>query len=510
VQIKETLEKFFYAIFLLVFVWVSGQLFFESALEDVVAYAKEGVFGVEEETKLREELRVIFPNDAMSLEPTAFDPAVRQRLVNIYEPLVRPDRDLNMQPALALSWGMLDDLTWEFILRPNVRFHDGSDFGVEDIVASFDRALQFDGSSVKDNLSNLERYEMIGNRFIVKTKVPDPLLLQKISTVLIVPSELAAENQFVPIGTGPYRFVAWKPGESMVLQGFVGHWGRNTPFRRVELVTVVNKAERVNKFLQGEADFLAFVPFDALSYLKGDITVKSIPSLEVQFLLFNFDSPFLNDVENRRIVSMALDQNALADRLGAFAKPVSQFVSNGVFGYNPDIDPYEFDTQKAKSLAAKTGLSGKTLQFHLPLGLDVLGEHVRQQLNDVGVNVIVSYLEPADFMESLQTGKADIYFLAVKSDLGDAMSFLEVIAHSNGEFNVGNYDGKRVDDLIDSSLRELDLETRLAKLQEAMKIVVIDDVMGLPLFEYDQIYAYHEGLEFEPRIDGLVYFNEIK
>lgn len=507
---KKIMKYAIYTAFAIIFVWVSSQLFFESETLKVLASVK-GIFAGEGMKDRIIDLGVVYPDEPLSLEPTSLNPSARQRLLNIYEPLVRPDRDLKMKPALALSWGLIDNLTWEFRLRPNVIFHDGTGFDAADVAVSFERAMTYSGSEISAALSSIKELEIIDDYTLrILTFKPDPLLLQRIATVLIIPSEYENEADFDPVGTGSYKFKAWDKNDKIVLERFSEYWGTEAKFAIVEMFSRVNKNERVGMFVNYEADLLAFVPFDAVTAIKErNFKITEIPSLEVQFLLFNMDSQYFSDKKNRELFSYAIDQKDLVAAVGGYARIVNQFVSNGIFGFNPDIQPHEYDLKKAEELAEETGLKGKTIQFHLSKGLDVLGEHVRQQLNGIGVNTIVSYLEADKLMESIVERKADIYFFGFKSDLGDSADFLGLMARSGADFNAGKYSNSVVDEMIDVSLLELDPIVRLENLREAMRIIVEDDIFGVPLFEYETLFSFSDKLDMEPRIDGFIYFDEL-
>lgn len=512
VNTKKIIRYTFYTLFILSFVWVCAQLFFERETDNILVSVKN-IFGSSQETSTLTHLKVIYPDDALSLEPTLLDPASRQRLSNIYEPLVKTDRDLNLQPSLAVSWGIIDDKTWIFSLRPGVTFHDGSAFDAGDAAASIRRAILYSGSELTSMLDSidLEGVDVINDLTIrITTTVPDPLLLHKLSNVLVIPQEYEKEEDFKPVGTGSYKLNSWTFGDKLKLKRFDNYWGRNSKFEEVEMIVRLNKSERVNMFLNGEAQLLAFLPFDAVSAVaeKG-FQITSIPSLEVQFLLFNMQSGYFDDIRNREVFSLAIDQDALTQAVGGYAKIVSQFVSNGIFGFNPEIESHEYDLEKAKKLARETGLVGKTIYFHLPKGLDVLGEHVRQQLGTIDVYVVVSYMEMDKLWESIKNSSADLYFFGFKSDLGDSADFLNVVVNSDGTFNVGNYSNSQVDEMIDLSLVSMDPVIRLENLQEAMRIIVEEDIIGVPLFEYETLYSFVDAIDIEPRIDGLIYFDEI-
>ena len=154
-------------------------------------------------------------------------------------------------------------------------------------------------------------------------------------------------------------------------------------------------------------------------------------------------------------------------------------------------------------------MKGKTVQFHLTKGLDVLGEHVRKQLQKIDVYVVVSYLSPAEFLKSFEEGSADLYFAGYKSDLGDSADFLNSFIKTDGQYNVWNYKNSEADELVNTALTEMDPKKRLKALHEVMKMVVEDDVIGIPLFEYDTLYGFADKISMQPRIDGLIYFDEL-
>ncbi len=509
----KTTKIFFYSLFIVTFVWVSAQLFFHEGVEKILERSSGLIFGHEDQLQTMNELKVVYPTELTTLEPTVIEPMTRQRLVNIYEPLVKTDRDLNTRPALALSWGLIDDLVWEFHLRRDVVFHDGSSFNVQDAVASIQRAIKYPQSDLKGLLTSVEKLEVIDDfTFRVHTTKPDPLLLQRLSLILIIPAEYELKELSKPIGTASYKYDTLKGSDYLLLERFEDYWGEEAVFDNVVLFSRVNKSERVNMFLKGEADVLAFVPYDAVSaVIDSGFEVATIPTLEVQFLLLNTKSKLLDTVEERLAVKKSIDQAELTKVVGGdYAHRVSQFVSSGIFGFNPEIIYEDYALEAATEAVLASGLDNKTLKLHLPLGMDVLGEHVRTKLGQSGINVVVSYLELEDLLASMDQGKADIYFFGFKSDLGDAGDFLTSIVHSNGDFNVGNYSDLNVDYLVDAAMTELDPQKRRDILQQAMKIVVEEDVVGVPLFEYDTVYSFSDKLDMQPRIDGFIYFDELK
>ncbi|MFC1616161.1 ABC transporter substrate-binding protein, partial [Patescibacteria group bacterium] len=435
---------------------------------------------------------------------------VRQRLMNIYETLVFPNKDLQIKPALSYSWGLIDDYTWEFKLRPNVTFHDGTEFTSEDVIESFNHAKNFEHSGLKETLDIIEKIEPIDDYTIhITTHDPDPLLLQRLSRLFIHPAEMVSFSK--PIGTGPYQFLRWEDSGKFIAINYLNHWAGEPLYDTVEIYSFEDPFERVRLFVDGNADFLSHVPYDAVDYFEGaKHNLISVPSLEVQFLFFNLDSEIFSDIKAREMFSLAMDQQVLIDRLGKFVRPVNQFVSNGVFGFSPTVDEHVYDKEAAKKISKDLGLDKQIINFHLLDGLNILGDYVQDQLKDVGVSVKVTYMNNDNLQESIENGDADLYFMVYRADTGDAAEFFENVVHSDGPSNIGNYSSNELEDLLDLIDNEMDEEKRLFQLHEAMEIIVDKDIIGIPLFENETVYSFISSLEVQPRLDGLIIFNDIK
>lgn len=215
-----------------------------------------------------EVLTIGYAFEPTSLEPTHFDPVTRSYLVDIYEGLVLTNRDLKVEPGLAVSWGLLDPLTWEFRLRPNVTFHNGQTMGVEDVIYSLERAVGYEDSQLRDLLSTVKGIELSGNdRIRIHTTVPDPLLLQKLALVYIFPQ--GSTNFETPVGTGPYHFVSRTDGK-MVLQRNENYWNGKPAFPKVELLAISNRRERLAALEEGKLTLLANLP------LRPDVILLTV------------------------------------------------------------------------------------------------------------------------------------------------------------------------------------------------------------------------------------------
>lgn len=451
-----------------------------------------------------------------SLEPTLFDAVTRGRLVSVYEGLVRTDRNLKIQPAIAITWGLIDPLTWEFKLRPEVKFHNGKTLIPQDVIASIDRALHDPASQLTSLINTIEQVNIVDSNTIrIKTKRPDPLLLNKLSVVFIFPKDYGNFEQ--PVGTGPY-LVSSNDKDKLVLKQFDLYYGPKPVFQEVVLQTILDKEDRIMALKNGAVQMLVDVPPAFIDQLKSDFIVKSVPSLEVNFLMFNLEDSVLKNKELRDVLRSAIDRNGFIDFAGGFARPVGQFVSSGVFGFNPKITNVVLDAVKAKKKVDQiydSLLEPQKLTLDFPEGLEIIGQYLQGQVREFGLDLELNPLSNSALQDKILKGTSQFYYLGWRSELGDASDFLQAIAHSKdknglyGNFNGANYMNPMVDELIEASQYDLNPKTRLKNLQEVMRIIVEDDVIGIPLFEADTLFAFNKNIHFEPRVDGYIHAYEI-
>jgi ABC-type oligopeptide transport system substrate-binding subunit len=128
-----------------------------------------------------------------------------------------------------------------------------------------------------------------------------------------------------------------------------------------------------------------------------------------------------------------------------------------------------------------------------------------KSFDEIGIKTSIQYVKGEYFEKTLKKVKYDMYFVGFKSELGDAGDFLKSIE----QLGFANYSNARFTELIEKQEVEMKPKERLKFLQEAMKILVSDDVFGVPLFEYETLVAAKKGIDFEPRIDGFIYLNDL-
>lgn len=509
-----------FLLFGIVFLLVSMKLF----LPDVYDQWNAQVFGIEEHASgERNKIVIAYPESFQGLDPDLNDVTVRSRLLNIYEPLVRMDKDLRLVPGLAKTWGALDDYTWEFTLRQGIKFHDESEVTTGDVRASILRARDHPDSTVSSLVSKVESVDIVDDGKIrIKTKFPDPLIVNKLTMVYIFPAEKAEQIALQPIGTGPYFFKSWDPEEKVLeLERFKNYWGGRPKYDYVSIRTIESKEGRSEAIRLGEIDLLASVPPAMIRELEmNDIRIVRKPSLEVNFLMFNF-KPFQGENafaqrQVREAVYRAMNTTQLLRYLDSYLQPATQFVSQGIFGFNPTITGFEYDLDEAVRLVREVESFFRVqVTLDLPQGLEALGNYVNRQLSVIGIDVDLNYLSADDLQQKVLSGQSQFYFLGWRSELGDASDFYQSVIHSRtldgqyGRFNGANYHNVGVDVLVEESERNMDEVLRLKQLQTVMQVIVEEDVLGVPLFEPEAIYGLARGIKWEPRVDGYIYAVEI-
>ena len=526
---KKILKQIFLGIYVSLIAFIGIYLFFG----DQIYFLLKGSYLNVTESKhaAADSLTIGYAFKAQNLDPILFDPISRNYLIDIYEGLVLTDKNLKFEPGIAVSWGMIDPNTWEFRLRPNIQFHDGSLVTAEDVVKSILRARDDKKSQLRNFLNSIKSVDASSpDKIRIITNVPDPLLLNKLAVTFIYPGDY--NNFESPMGTGPYKFVS-NDGKQIVLQKFENYWEKERGFyKQLFLKYIEDRESRLNQLKTGELGILtnvpplAVIPADSkYAKLEGvnplndnNIIIKSIPSLEVGFIIFNFGNPILKDKEMRLAISEAIDPQTFVDLAFGFARPASQFVSSGVFGFNPTIKRVEYNLADAKKKAGDLldqSIEKNEITFDYPESLEAVGQYVQQQLKEMGIDVILNPLSDEDLQTKIISGNSDMYYLGWKCELGDAQDLFDSIIHSRdlkrnfGQFNAADYKNEKVDKMIENSRQNLDVKLRLADLQEVMRIVTEDDIVGIPLFESDTIFAYLKNIQFEPRVDGYMHADEV-
>lgn len=324
----------------------------------------------------------------------------------LFDALTLLESDGTLEPALALSWEQDDALTWRFNLRRNVFFSDGSILDATAVAASLNWLLTNEGriTDVGKELTNLARAETISPyEVVIHLREIDAILPIRMSLPLIVEprkwAELGPEGFAQnPVGTGSYAVDEWsRTGRPLRMMAAPQTW--RPPVVEEIIVTVIPQAvSRMQALLTGQIDMVESIAFDDINVLReAGLTVMTSPTSQVMALgLINVDAPDspLNDVRVRQALNYAVDKETIAMALTAgITTPTAQAAVPGMLGYDPDLEPFSFDPDRARALLASAGYSdGFPLVIEVVVGGfipadEVIYLRVAEDLRNIGIDV---------------------------------------------------------------------------------------------------------------------------
>jgi len=501
-----------------------------SLLATSVAGAKDLIVGLAASTtSMDPQFYVVGPNSAMAR--------------NIFDGLVNQDARQQIQPALALSWKTLDETTWEFKLRPNVKFHDGSDFTAEDVAASIRRvplAARNSPSSFAAFVKAITEVTVIDPLTVrIRTDVATPLLLNNLSRIAILPAkmekvgseELNAGKGVV--GTGPFKFVSWLPDDNVVLARNDAYWGEKASWDKVTLRVFKNSSARVAAMLAGDVDMIENIPTADTRKLQASEKFKVVNVAGNRIMYLHMDqaraeSPFakgpdgknpLLKPEVRRALSLSINRVALVDRImDGQGVPAGQLVPEGYFGYNPGIKVDPYDPERAKRLLASAGYpNGFSLTFHASNDRypndSKVAQAIAQFFSRIGIKTEVVTLPGSVYFTRASAQEFSFIMGGAAVETGEASGvlgpILETYGEKAGQGNRGRYSNPAFDKALTAARSTLDNGQREELLRQATRIAMTD--LGvIPVFYLANTWAVRKGLSLEGRSDGYTLPYDVK
>ncbi|MET0829408.1 MAG: ABC transporter substrate-binding protein [Microbacterium sp.] len=369
---------------------------------------------------------------AAPLEPTTLDPIKslgRQTRVTeqLFDALV--GRDAEGAPddtGLLTSWERVDDTTWEFTLRQEVTFHDGSDFTAEDVVYTMEQGKIEPAAPYGSFYKRVVSAEAIDDATVVmKTAAPDNSLPAVLTVVYPVPSDYYAEVGTAgfeqnPIGTGPFVFDSRQPGQSLSLARFDDYWGDVAKVAGVRFTFSADAAGRASLLQSGDVDIVYDLPQQSLAELEASdsVHIESAPVASLVNMLVRAQEAPLDDAELREAVSLAVDREALIELIyGENAIPVNKYATF-ILPDVPDQDiPY--DLKRAQEIVSEHGGSpeiGLTYSTGAFPQDKAMGEAIAAMLTEAGFTVRQEILEVSKIIQRMREGGAGMNVWILQSD----------------------------------------------------------------------------------------------
>jgi peptide/nickel transport system substrate-binding protein len=489
----------------------------------------------------------------LAAEPTTMDPHYQTLTPNlalhahVFETLVAQDEQQRLKPALAERWSLLPDgITWEFKLRQNVTWHNGARFTADDVVFSFNRVPSVPGApapftyAIKGKaISKVDEHTVR-----ITSEGPSPLTPNDLSVVFIV-SKAAADGkstaQFndgtAAIGTGPYRYAAFVPGDRIELVRNDAHWAGKPTWAKVTLRPIKAGPARTAALLAGDVDVIEDVPPNDISRLASDAKVQlsRVASHRSIFLQMDQDrrtTPFitakdgsaisnpLNDRRVREALSLAINRDAIVSRtMDGNAVAAGQFLPEGYFGRSPRLLPPPYDPERARALLAEAGhAQGFKITLHAPTGRYVndarVAEAIAQMWTRIGLDAGFEAVPVATYFSRAIQGGPDrtpefsvtMWGSSVAS--GDVSSVLKPLmmtfdrGKGSGTVNVARHSNPTFDGLVEQALASNDVEQRRALYVAATELLARETAY-IPLHYQINVWAARRGLSVTPRTDEM-------
>ena len=490
--------------------------------------------------------------DVRAMDPYTLNETVQNALLmNIYEGLVRRNKQLAVEPALATSWDKLSPTVWRFHLRPNVKWQDGTAFTAGDVLFSFKR-ITSKSSQYSDIVGSIKEIRKVDDLTVdVETKGPDPLLLSELVSMLVLSEKWCTDNNSVEpaivgtsdnaalrtaMGTGAFRLTAREADRRTVMEKNPTWWDKpEHNLDRFEFDVIASDPTRVAALLSGEVDMIYTVPIQDMDRIAADPKLKLIQGPELRTIYLGMDesrdellksdvkgkNPF-KDVRVRQAFAYAIDEDAIARVvMRGQGKPTWEMWGAGVSGFNPALNVRpKTDPAKAKALLAEAGYpNGFQVTMDCPNDRYVKDEAictaVASMLAKVGVKVDVYARTKTKFFADINypNYQTSFFLLGWTPDTYDAHNAIRALLQTRGPgvglTNDGGYSNPKVDALADAMAVELDPAKRQTMIDDAMKIVQAD-VGTIPLHQQTIVWAAKKNIEITQPADNRISMRWVK
>lgn len=429
------------------------------------------------------------------------------RASNLYDTLFDFDDDLGLQPALAKSAEVsADKTTWTFNLREGVTFHDGSPFTADDVVVNARTwadpkswPAQTGGSAIDPG-----KIKKVDDHTVrIGLKGPDARFDRTLAFLSFSVKSRNEKKGGDPIGTGPFKFVSFKPGSRSEFERFDDHW-RDEPVYLDRLVvdtSFTDENARTNALRGGQVDVVPLVSFGLAKSLPADSTrLLRAESGAFNNLYMAVDKAPFDNVDVRQAMRLLVDRQAMVDVTYAGYGSVSNDVPGRLTPYYDDSLVRERDVDQAKFLLKKAGQENLTVTLESPAQGDAIAQAAtlfKQQAQEAGVTVRVKKIDAATWGANYGsfTFCQTLYYPVPSMEFIWRSSFI-----SNGYvnethwFNSPSYDRTRA--LYDEQLRTDD-DAKLTELWGELQKQQFDEGGYINYGTYDYIDA------MSTRVQGL-------
>jgi peptide/nickel transport system substrate-binding protein len=469
---------------------------------------------------------------SQGVDPVTMDPLKRTITpttnvhYNLFDTLLRHDRDGKLIPWVATSWKRIAPTVWEFKLRHDVKFWNGDPLTSADVKFAIEKIKDpAEGSEQGPRIATVDHVDT-PDAYTVHyvTAKPTAMIAGYPWEVFIVDSKYWKEHGDAyqaehPMGSGAYIFKSWRKDESLVMDANPGWWHGRAPIDHAIWKPIPEAAARVAALRTGETDIITNVPAQYQIQLSGGRSTQLESARSVRVLFFAFNTLKPGPQQNRLVrqaFNYAIDVPALVKAvLGGRGYETATPLPSNFFGYDAKIPFYKHDLAKAKALLAQAGYpDGKGLDMVLnaPSGRynkdKEIAEAVAGQLSQTGAKITVKIQEWTQYVNQVSNRSVTpIYELGWGNDSYDADNTLTSLFTASARLST--YSNPDLDKMVTDARYEIDPQRRQAIYSKALALIH-EEAPWLFLFEYEDLYASTKRLVWQARGDELIYIDEMK
>lgn len=482
-------------------------------------------------------LRIAVQTETSSLDPHFALVGANQAIaLHIFDPLVASDPAMRPIPGLTTATNPQPDV-WEFRIRANAHFQDGTPVTADALRFSIERMPKVPNSPAPfvRMQASIAGLTIVDERTLrIKTHGPDPSLPLNGMTAYIVPPREASTADFnagrAAIGSGPFKFVSWQPGDALHLARNDTFWGERPDFATVTIRPMSGDAARVAALLSGDVDLIDRVSQTDLPRIRATpgFAVTTSPSSRVIYIALDQGgdtTPFvtgkdgkplpknpLRDPRVRRALSVSINRSAIVERvLQGGGQATGQLAVPGQLGYDPMLKPPAYDVKGAKALLAEAGYpDGFRITLHSPNNRYVedaqTAQAVAQFWSRIGLDARVEVMPSNVFFTRSGKREFSAFLIGFGHSTGDAWLGLSQVLETYdgagmGGLNRGRYSDPAFDRIMEDARGISDPPRREALLRQAQRIAFEQDTAILPLHVPDNVWAHRADITYEGGID---------
>lgn len=440
------------------------------------------------------------------------------------ETLAKFDEEGKIVPSLAEEWTVSDDnLTWNFKIRPEVKFSNGTELTPEIVKASLERSFELNPRA--ETFFKLDSITVEGDTVSIKTEVPSAVVPGSLADPLFLIVDTTADtSKFAsdgPICTGPYAVESFNPTVDCVLVKNEHYWDGEVPMEKVTMKCIDDQATRSMALQNGEIQVAYNLKTENAKEFEGnpEIKMQDLDSLRSTYAFMNQNGP-LKDLALRQAMIRSLDRETYAEKLlqGGATPGKAPIPPTLDFGFDELVDENAYDPESAKELLAEAGYEDKDGDGFVeqpngdPLDLEFVIYTSREELNiyaqaaqanmkDVGIKVTLNTVSYETSMDLRDSGSFDMLIWNVLvANTGDPENYLRDNWHSESPTNVNDYNNPKVDELIDQLTTTFDEKER-RDLDIEIQQMIMDDAATM-FFGYETTYLFHtdqvKGIQLYP------------